>query len=63
MLKVSNDPKENELLLGEGKSSGVSLLGLSGGAGAVAAPKTEEGKALFPSHPELTEAQVDRKRV
>lgn len=41
----------------------MSLLGLSGGAGAVAALKTEEGKALFPSHLKLTEAQVDRKQV
>lgn len=41
----------------------MSLLGLSGGAGLVAALKTEEGKALFPRHLELTEAQVDRKQV
>ena len=33
------------------------------GVGAVAALKTEEGKALFPSHLELTEAQVDRRQV
>lgn len=33
------------------------------GLGAVAALKMEEGKALFPSHLELTEAQVDRRQV
>ena len=40
MLVVSNDPKENEneLLPGKGKSSGVSLPGLS--SGAVVAQKT-----------------------
>ena len=32
-------------------------------SGAVAALRTEEGKALFPSHLELTEAQVDRRQV
>lgn len=59
MLTVSNNPKENEFLLGEGKSSGVSLPGLSSGAAAVL--KTEEGKALFPSRLELTEAQVEQR--
>lgn len=37
---VSNDPKENELV-GEGKSSGVSLLGLGGGVGG--GSRTEDG--------------------
>ncbi|KAB0389766.1 hypothetical protein E2I00_009011, partial [Balaenoptera physalus] len=43
--------------------SGTDRTGANLKSGAVAALRTEEGKALFPSHLELTEAQVDRRQV
>lgn len=53
--------KKNKSLLGERRGSDVSLYSLR--SGVMKALEAEEGKALFPSHLELAEGQVDRRQV